>query len=468
MMQKAPATPAAPGTTSKEGSALLMVIVILLIVTGICTVSLTNSLAVSRLSQRQVWREQNFYATQSGLETAAYKVNSELLGSGTQTETFTLENGVTVEVATVHLGGDEYAATASTTHEGIELEQSVRRFFRPYYSEYGTFYEKFNLWWIPGQVVEGKVWTRERQKIYGYTKSNGEKEGPIFKAVNQTGHHEFGGDPEFGSYVHPTKDASDYANRMFWNEDDTKYETGVYKPPVMDVDFDAPKVAASGSGGLLLRGRTEIRFGLDASDNGIVEIRNMDRYGDFDWHPVSSETLDLIYVEEKTDGDEDHRGAELTLGDPDNQDYFNIVKGSLTVWSEDDVTLPNHILYDNADMETSSDKLAVISKDDIWIDWDREQDLEIHGTLMATGAAEDSGDGGIGLLDYANGTLRGVLNIRGSLIAERKYPSGTISLGTGELNSGFQIEQEWDHRFATQPPPFMPVIENELTYEGWY
>ena len=54
----------------------------------------------------------------------------------------------------------------------------------------------------------------------------------------------------------------------------------------------------------------------------------------------------------------------------------------------------------------------------------------------------------------------------GSMVAERVSPFGVFS--GDSFVSGFISESSFDPRFATDPPPFTPVISSEVRFEGWY
>ncbi|MGA0333101.1 MAG: PilX N-terminal domain-containing pilus assembly protein [Kiritimatiellia bacterium] len=478
--------------SSKSGSALVMVLVVLLIVTALSTVSLRNSMQLMRLSQRQVWMEQAHFAAESGLEEAARLINSSTyMGASVTTVTHTLPGGGSASVVITPLNsqGNEFSIQSTSTVQGITREVNIGRIYRPTYLNYGNFYEDFqNLWWIYGELIDGKVWTGNTQNIYGYTLSNGEKYGPIFTDLNETGANGFGGYPQYASTLKEGGDEDDYDDLQFWNEYEDGYDTNVSMPALLDVDFDRTSMIADAldvdpdeinpslvtpenmpkGKALKLKGRTEIRFSVDTiggEEVGILEIRNWNKFGNFNWNPVYSESLDLVYVEKLTSGPGGHRGATLRIGDS-NHNTPNIVKANLTVWAEDDVTIPTHIIYDNQNLDESTDKIGVISKDDIWFDRKFTGDLVVQGGYIATGAVSSSNQGELGLIDYNKFGVRGTLYFLGSMVAQRVSPFGVFS--GNSFVSGFQTDHRFDKRFATDPPPFTPVISSQINYEDWF
>ena len=473
---------------------MILVVVVLLIVTGYSSVSLRNSIAMQRQARRQVWMEQAQFLAQAGAEEAARIINtSSYLGADVTTSTLTLPDGQVADITITPANnqGKEFSIQSTATVEGITRTVNIGRIYRPTYLEYATFYEDFqNLWYIYGFFSDGKIWTGTKQNIYGYDLSNGERYGPIFQELNETKASKYGGYPEYAASLDPSlnKNTYTYADLEFWDENTQGYETGVDKPDLFTVDFaDTSYIASTldvdpalldptqvhpnskpAGKALKFNGRTEVRFSVKSvsgQEVGVAEFRNKDKFGDWNWHPVYSESIDLIYVANKSDGDADHRAGTLVMGDTEN-DTPNILKGNMSIWTEDDVTLPTHVVYHNQNLEESTDKLGVISKDDIWIDRTKVGDLVLQGGYIASGAISENDTGVMGLVDYNNSVVRGKLHFLGSRVAQRVQAYGVFS--GSSFVSGYQTEATFDWRFATAPPPFTPVIGSEIRYEGWH
>jgi hypothetical protein len=476
----------------KEGNVILIVLVLLLVVTAISTVSLRNAMHMARMSQRQVLIEQAHFIAESGLEEAAKRINStEYLGAGVTEMTVSLGGGRTARVTITPADnqGHAFSVDSVTTHQGVERRLRINRIYRPTYLEHLMFFEDFrNLWWIYGRVIDGKVWTGTHQNIYGYTLPNGERFGPIFRDVNTTAANFFGGTPEYAAYLPPTIPWGEhrYDDLRFWDEYPEHAQTNVPKPPLFEVDFDrtttianalnvdfreispnhgvAPDTMPTGKA-LVLKGRTEIRFtvqDIGGRETGVMEIRNRNLFGDFNWNPVYSEAVDLVVIEDTNSGPGGHRNATLTLGDSIHHTP-NILKGSMSIYVDRDVTIPTDIIYDNQNFEESTDKLGVISKRNIWVDRKFTGDLILQGGFIATGI---NGGGNMGLLDYDKHGVRGTLYFTGSQVAVRVQPWGVFS-GPNFI-SGFHTNYGADPRFSTDPPPFTPTISSEIRYEGWH
>ncbi len=486
-------TPESAASTPKQGSALLMVVIVILIVTTICTVSLSNSIAQMKLSRQQTWMEQAHFAAEAGVEEAARLITqTTYMGASETTFSMTLASGATASVVITPKNnrGREFAIYSVGTQNGVQREVGIARLYKPSYLDYGHFHEDFaDLWWIYGRYIDGKTWTGNTQNIYGYTLPSGEKWGPIFSATNETAVDAFGGYPEYAAKLDPSISFADYAyeDLEFWNDNPDGYETDVSKPALLTVDFEETATIAAALNidpalidpdtvsannmpkgkALLLKGQTELRFSTvteGGEEVGIMEIRNYDKFGNFDWNPVYSEAIDLVYVEQLDSGPEEHQGADLMLGDWDNR-TANIIKGNLTIWAEDDITIPTHLVYSDQNLETSNDKLGVISRDDIWFEQTYAGDLVIQGGFIATGVEEGT-LGEFGLKEYDQHGVRGKLYITGSRVSQRVYPTGVFS-GSSFLH-GFITEHQYDERFLEDPPPFTPALDFEMRYEDWY
>lgn len=478
---------------NQEGSALLMVIIVILIITTISTVSLSNSMAQMKLSRQQTYMEQAHFAAEAGVEEAARLIGATAyMGASETTFSITLDSGATaaVTITPKNNRGREFAIHSVGTQNGVQREVGIARIYKATYLDYGHFFEDFaNLWWIYGTFVDGKTWTGNRQNIYGYTLSNGEKWGPVFSYKNETGVDAFGGYPEYAAKIDPSiafEDA-EYSDLSFWNDNPDAYDTNVEKPALLNVDFDETATIATAldidpslidpntvssvnmpkGKALFLKGNTEMRFSTitDAGNEvGILEIRNYEKFGNYDWNPVYSEAIDLIYVEQLDSGPEEHRGADVMLGDWDNR-TANIIKGNMTIWAEDDVTIPTHLVYSDQNLENSADKLGVFSRDDIWFEQTYAGDLVIQAGLIATGVEEGT-LGEVGLLEYDQHGVRGNLYLTGSRVSQKVVATGVFSGST--FLHGFNVIHKYDERFTEDPPPFTPALNSELRYEGWY
>ncbi|WFB34831.1 hypothetical protein P3T73_11740 [Kiritimatiellota bacterium B12222] len=482
---------------NKSGSALVMVLVVLIIVMGLTTVSLKNSVHLMRVSQRQVWMEQAHFVAESGIEEAARLINrSSYMGGSVSEITHTL-GGESAEVVITPINnqGHEFSVRSEATVNGITKVVNLGRIYRPTYLNYGNFYEDFGgYWWIYGEEIDGKIWTGTTQNIMGYNLSNGEKYGPVFTDLNETKANNFGGSPEYASTLKSGVELSErtYDDLQFWGDDyEDGYETGVSKPALLDVDFEQTSTIAGILNAdpdtldprkvnpasmpknvtLKLKGKTELRFSVDTVQGvevGILEIKNDDLFGNYNWNAVYSESIDMVYVEELTGGGRHNpnKGADIILGDTNSSASANILKGNMTIWSEGTITVPNHIIYDNQNLEESTDKLGVIAKDDIWFDR-ASGDLVIQGGFIATGANGSGSDKGeLGLKNYGNGVVRGKLYFLGSMVSEKVSPFGQFS-GT-RFVSGYSTIHQFDERFLTAPPPFTPVIDSEINYEDYF
>lgn len=486
---------------SREGSVLIIVLVLLLVVTGLSTVSLRNAGQALHLSQRQVLMEQAHFIAESGLERAAEYINTEtFIGSETQID-LDMGNGrmASITITPLDSQGNAFSVDSSTTWRGVTRDLRINRVYRPTYLAYGMFFDRWEwngyaLSWLPGDVVEGMVWSGTPQGIAGHYDGS-RRVGPIFRALNETAANSFARDPEFASFLPPHIPFEEHTDSdlRFWLDHPNEFHrTNVDKPSLMTIDFDrihtiadiknvsnyteidpshvSPQAMPSNKA-LVLRGRTELRYKVDSlsgRETGIVEVRNHDMFGDFNWHPLYSEALDLVVIKDNPDSNaaNGHEDGTLVLGDS-GQQAVNVVKGNMTVWVDRDVTLPSSVIYNDLNLEESEDKFAVISKQSIYVSRTNKTDLYLYGGYIAAGL---DGSGYIGLDKYSSGGVRGTLHFVGSQVGRRRHPWGIFQLRNGEisLRHGYNRSISFDARFESDPPPFTPTINTELRFQGWH
>lgn len=481
----------------KDGSVIVMVLVVLFIITSLSVISLRNAMHMMRMSQRQVLLEQAHFVAEAGLEEAARRISSnEYLGAGPTQMSIQLSDGRTTEVTITPLDteGMAFKVQSVSSVEGMNRTLNIERVFRPTYLEYGMYFEDWRgYYWIAGDVVDGKVWSGTPQGIWGYYQG-GKKLGPIFRQENQTASDGFAGWPEFGAHLPPhiPFDEHTESDLEYFDEGSDSVVTGMEMPALMTVDFErhhnianalavspeaispdhvAPDLMPKGRA-LVLEGRTEMRFDVEevnGQEVGVIYLRNREAFGNFNHqHKVYSEALDLIVIRDKPDGNAQHRNGTLTLGDP-NPHAASIVKGSLSIWVDHDVEITSHVIYDNQNFEESTDSLGIVSKRNIYVDriysgsQQHSGDLYLQAGLIATGI---SGNGEIGLKRYDKNNVRGTLYFTGSQVGKRRYPWGTTN--NGQLIHGYHRSLTFDPRFSTRPPPFTPTIDSEVRYEGWH
>ncbi|MBC2604698.1 hypothetical protein [Pelagicoccus albus] len=477
--------------SSKRGNALITVLVMIVFLGGLTTVSIKDSLHAYKLAKRQHILDQVLYAAEAGIEEAARKLNSEKYYGMTPVvfvHELSEDLEATVTMTPLDAQSQNFRLTSVSTMDGISRTVTVEKATRPTYMEYGLYFEDFNnLWWIAGSITDGKVWTGTTQSISGASLANGEKEGPIFRDVNETLSGSFGGTPEYASYLSPdiTLDEYEYSDLRFWSDYSEGYRTEVSKPALASVDFDEIANASNAlsvtvedisvddvsyddiptHGAIILKGPTEIRFDVVTvgdQEVGIVAIKNKDAFGNASWHELYSESLDVIVVnDDLTTNNKNEVDGTVTISESSDP---SILKGNLAIVSTQDTTIKGDIIYNDQALETSGDKLLIASKENIYIDRTDKNDMILQAGLMAAGL---NSSGYIGLKDYDKYGVRGNLYFTGSMIGGKVYPFGNFSFTEGMLN-GYKTHRFYDTRFLTDPPPFTPSLSNEIQFSGWH
>ena len=131
-----------------------------------------------------------------------------------------------------------------------------------------------------------------------------------------------------------------------------------------------------------------------------------------------------------------------------------VVNGQVTLHSEDDIEIMGDITYynDPSSDANSLDLLGIVSEKDVIVDQNAHldngtQDLNIHASIMAL-------DNSFSVENYNYGGARGVLNLLGGLIQQRRGAVGTFS--GNSVASGFSKSYEYDERLLSMFPPSFP------------
>jgi hypothetical protein len=274
----------------------------------------------------------------------------------------------------------------------------------------------------------------------------------------------FSGDPVFNdeftskaSYYEGSTNSVTFKRGLSLNEE---------KENVENVDFSGMKnFASTADNGLVLSGPTTIEFKEDE-----ILITNKE----LDWveEKRSLESLDLLYVK-KNPSEQLEADLFLVGGELD---------GQLTLVAERDIYIDGNLKYYNPDLtdeeflesaemgdiQTTS-KLGLISGDDVVITTSAPKDIQIHATVMATGAlnTEYNNEGSFYVDNAGSSEARGAIHLVGGIIQDVRGVVGYFNRSTGKTSNGFDKHYIFDHRFETRPPPYYPPIKTELTYESW-
>jgi hypothetical protein len=140
--------------------------------------------------------------------------------------------------------------------------------------------------------------------------------------------------------------------------------------------------------------------------------------------------------------------------------------GRVTVVSDYDIWITNHVRYAVHPTNGSDDALGLIAKHDIIVRTNAPNDVEIFAHLIAEGSATaSSSDGSFYVQNYDQGDPRGALNVYGGIVQFYRGAVGTYS--GSSVTHGYYKNYVFDTRFATAPPPHYPALTNEYVWTDW-
>lgn len=222
------------------------------------------------------------------------------------------------------------------------------------------------------------------------------------------------------------------------------------------------KDSASTGNNLLLQGNTTITF-----NGGTVSITNYRKYGDNLAHSFTPPTEGIIYIQDSNTGTTSTKAgtAYLTGG---------TVNGRLTIATESDISIRGNITYASnpTNNPSSDDALGLISRSDVWVDTSAPNNLVVYAAIMATGISSTVGDGSFGVVNYDDSSTphlgyRGTLTVYGGIVQLIRGAVGTFNSQTGVMSTGYAKNYSYDSRFINTPPPFYPVISDQVRFSQW-
>ncbi len=235
--------------------------------------------------------------------------------------------------------------------------------------------------------------------------------------------------------------------------DDCVFHEGLYldspAESMVTVDFSELRSDAA----IIVTGETSVVF-----DGDTIRITN-DRSG---WtnheEQISGEML--IYVESSGIGL--NKYGDVGVG--------GVVDGRITIVSERDINITNHITCteDPKTNDVSDDAVGLISKRDVVVKPSCPGDLTLYAHIMATGVLTvPTSDGSFGVEDYSLGDPRGTLTVHGGIVQDYRGPVGTFSTWSGMMTHGFAKNYTYDSRFSVKPPPHYPSLLDKYEWDTW-
>ena len=140
-----------------------------------------------------------------------------------------------------------------------------------------------------------------------------------------------------------------------------------------------------------------------------------------------------------------------------------VVNGDITIYSDDNIWIDDDLVYadDPALNHGSNDMIALIADNNIIITDNiaNQSDVIIQASIMTA-------DGKFVAQNYASRPPSGTIYLTGSVVQDERGAVGTFMPGP-ILVSGFYKNYTYDTRLTTNPPPYMPTIDQWQLIAWW-
>lgn len=311
---------------------------------------------------------------------------------------------------------DQYKVllVSTSTYEGLEVTTEVLM-QRDSFSKYSYMTDSElsssggNIWFMGADNIYGPIHTNGVFKMsgtpsfYGLTTSPNMWQG---HSSNPTAPNFFGGE----NFNAPTKDSP------------SNYELNKLK-------------GAATSGGLKFTNQIEVEF-FESGGEGHANIRE---YNGSSWGSWT---------------DYDLSGTNGIISTNGRVDVSGVVKGAITLHSEDIIEIDGDITYVTSPLvdSTSADILGLVSEGDVKVDQNAHSasgsaDIDIHASIMALNTS-------FYVENYSSGGTKGTINLLGGIVQKNRGAVGTFS--GSSLTSGYAKNYQYDTRLRGTIPPSFP------------
>ncbi len=286
------------------------------------------------------------------------------------------------------------------------------------------------------------LWSNNNRHIY--FKDNEEFQG----AVHANTALYFSGDPVFNGKV--TSASTWYGGSISAVTFNKGFTMGVPAESLASVNFADLESKAD----LILSGITTVTL------NGTNMVASNARKG---WSNTTVPLPEngLVYIKAVSDSSSSRYGDLNINGE---------LKGRVTFVAERDINITDHVTY-NTDPKVNSkskDELGLISNRDVVVKTSAPDNLKIYAHILATGNVTSySTDGSFGVQSYNSGSPRGTLTVHGGIAQDYRGAVGTFNTSSGKTSTGFEKNYTYDTRFAKNPPPHYPPLDNRLHPGVW-
>ncbi len=236
------------------------------------------------------------------------------------------------------------------------------------------------------------------------------------------------------------------------------------------------------TGGIYIKGNSTVAMGLDGSDNAMYTITQ----------GSVTKTITVNRSANQTSVNTSGVGTQTYNGIPDGLDHVGTIiyaNGSitslsgtvqkdteLTISSESDVVITNHVRYENytpavgtpgtigyvppnADGETNL--LGIVAwNGDVRVGTGAPDDVNVHGTIMA-----QAGVFSVDSYDNTGMGPRGTATLLGGVISDYYGAFGLYSGSTGQLVAGYGRNFAYDNRLLVgKSPPYFPSLNTFIGF----
>lgn len=442
---------------NEEGSALLIVMLLSLVMVMIATAFFSIAGSEAKLSQGQLDSQRAFWLAEAGIERALLWLSDQPTPPNHDTLLFDRVPGpdtgnytVTVLVDSLAMWAVEKGFMIESIGRSGNLDRRIRqRVNMISFAQYAYFTDREttpsggSIWYTSSDDIYGLFHTNGTIRIRGDTRFHGK--------VTSASDHMTGW---WGSNVYEASGWPVGGNDPYFADG---FELNVPEIPLPAHTMDIR--AEAFTNGLLLPHESEVQLGRIGSGNG-TDAPGWLRYrdtADTNWVAVDLSTL----------------GTRIIYCD-DDLHLQGVLDGELTIASRNDVYITDDILYHGSDatgkpLAGCNDLLGIIAEDNIIYAYELDgmgnlltQDLIVDGVMMAMNTS-------ITAQDYSQHPPRGVLTIWGGLIQRYRGPVGTFN-STGAIGTGYAKNYNYDPRVTTRTPPGFPmtgVYERKEWEETW-
>jgi hypothetical protein len=141
--------------------------------------------------------------------------------------------------------------------------------------------------------------------------------------------------------------------------------------------------------------------------------------------------------------------------------------GRLTIVTDSDIWITNHIVYANTNIDLNStnlsdDALGLVAKHDVVIANNTPNNINLFAHIMAVGSSTPGNhEDGSFKVNNIDRSYAGHINLYGGIVQFYRGAVGRIT------PTGYRKNYTFDQRLETKPPPHYPCITNEYLWTGW-